>query len=300
MSETELPRQESEPTEQELVEALKRESEEYKEQTCCDAAKVKLESDDTALRKKPAIVVTKKGVVRLDPKDPATSRLRKGLPPDEASYQTKLRKTRRNFSKREIDFNQAFLAFIRTGSLEEAAKIVGVDPSDLAVRSARDDWAGQLDALSTGAAKGNGERAANRALSFSLANRMRLFCDQIMTEFLGMIARGEKTAIECLRESDGKGGTRFNTRLLGDITKAIIGSDHVTSKALGDTVTERLERKEDDDDNAEAAQLSVLQALASLGTAALPVVPPDEPKQISQENSALKAENPSASNSQSQ
>lgn len=188
------------------------------------------------------------------------------------------KRARRRAAKEQVDYTKAFVVFCKTGSLAKAAEIARVNPADLAQYAANNDWPQQLASMSRpGEPKQVGERIANRAVSFNSANRLRLFADQILSEFIGAVSRGEKTAIECISEIDCKGNTKLNTRLLADLSKAVLAADTVTSKALGDTISERLERTDKDEEEVDP-QLSVLAALAGLSRPEpLTIEAPSEP-----------------------
>lgn len=176
----------------------------------------------------------------------------------------------------QINFNthDAFLAYCRTGDLTAASVASGVPIEYLELVSRRESWPDKLTAIRKASpSDGNGatttERVVNRAVSFVTGSRLRLLVDLTVSDMLGRVQRGEKSAAEFFTTVDKAGNPKFDLKCLSDLARAAQTADATCYRALGDTVTERIERQEPDNEGEGSGQLSVLEALSRL------TAPPD-------------------------
>lgn len=171
-------------------------------------------------------------------------------------------------SKIHFDRLKAFLSFLRCGNLNKVAADLQVPLQSLILVADAEDWAGQMESLRRGPANAqNQERCANRGLSFVVANRLRALLDIMLADILGRIDRGEASPLSMFTETSKDGMTKMNSKLFSDVARALTAADAVTSKALGDSVTERIKGKPEDDVDPANASLSVLTALSNLAVA---------------------------------
>ena len=180
----------------------------------------------------------------------------------------------------EIDRENAFnLYSIFVGSAVRTAAALDCPVElieALAIEHRWDKKIRPLIELKASSRAGDVERAISSAINFSQANRMRVFLERVLRNMTGMSTR-DLEAFLFPQEEEGRGDARrlvrkFSTRPLADLASALEKCHAMTYQALGDTATDRKERKEaggDDDTSAAEMHMKLAAAMNASGGKAI-------------------------------
>lgn len=151
----------------------------------------------------------------------------------------------RKFLKAKTDTAQVFLTFMAlVGDVAKTATALDLDPDFVQWLADSEGWTAKIkrvNIMSKSEKPGDFERAVNRAMVFVQAHQMRGLIDGVMRELRKMPV--EELMDKC-SSVDRLGNLHFSGKLFTDLTTAIEACSRVSFVALGDTVTERVERDE--------------------------------------------------------
>jgi hypothetical protein len=186
--------------------------------------------------------------------------------------------------KAKTDIAQVFLVFMSlVGDVPKTAAAVDLDPEFVQWLADTEGWTAKIkrvSMMSKSEKPGDFERAVNRALAFAQAQRMRLLLDGALSE-----AHKMKSA-ELLAKtstSDKAGRARWSGKFFLDMASAIETVTRVSLVALGDTVTERVEREDTGGDvSASSLHQSILNALnnPAAAKAAINLIGPEQAQAV--------------------
>lgn len=147
--------------------------------------------------------------------------------------------------KATTDCAQAFLVFMSLiGDVNKTAHALNRDPEFIQKLADSEGWSEKIQRvslMSRGQRPGDWERAVNRAMIFVQAHQMRGVIDGIMAELRDKSAHD---LMEKCSTVDKFGNTHYSGKFLTDLTTAMEACARISLVALGDTVTERIERDE--------------------------------------------------------
>lgn len=150
--------------------------------------------------------------------------------------------------KAQTDCAQAFLTFMAlVGDVERTAYALKLDPEFVQRLADDEGWTAKIQRvslMSRGQRPGDWERAVNRAMIFVQAHQLRGVIDSILGRLRAMTP--DQIYDQCLVR-DKNGGTHLSAKFLTDLTTAMEASTRISLVALGDTVSERIEREESKD-----------------------------------------------------
>lgn len=167
--------------------------------------------------------------------------------------------------KAKIDVAQVFLVFMSlVGDIAKVSSAVDLEPEFVQWLADSEGWTAKIkrvSMMSKSDKPGDFERAINRALGFAQAQRMRLVIDAALKTATDMTP---EELLEKVGAVDRGGRMRWSAKWYLDMASAIETVNRVSLVALGDTVTERVERdeaKSSDGITASSLHQSILNAL---------------------------------------
>lgn len=147
--------------------------------------------------------------------------------------------------KATTDCSQAFLMFMTlVGDVERTAYALKLDPEFVQRLADDEGWSAKIQRvslMSRGQRPGDWERAVNRAMVFVQAHQLRTTIDKLLSEIR------EESGADLLAKCctvDKFGNTHYSAKFLVDLASAMEACARISFVALGDTVTERVERDE--------------------------------------------------------
>lgn len=147
--------------------------------------------------------------------------------------------------KATTDCAQAFLVFMSlVGDVGKTAHALNKDPEFIQRLADSEGWSDKIQRvslMSRGQRPGDWERAVNRAMIFVQAHQLRGIVDTILARLRDMDA---DQLMSFCSSVDKNGVPHFSAKPLTDLTTAIEACSRISLVALGDTVTERVERNE--------------------------------------------------------
>ncbi len=171
--------------------------------------------------------------------------------------------------KASTDCAQAFLLFMSlVGDVERTAHALNKDPEFVRRLADEEGWSAKIQRvslMSRGQRPGDWERATNRALMFVQAHQLRGVLDKILFELREL--SGEDIMAKCT-STDKNGNCHFSAKFLTDLTAAMEACGRISLVALGDTVTERVERAEAKGENGMTVSqmhAAIISGLENLG-----------------------------------
>lgn len=151
--------------------------------------------------------------------------------------------------KQRTDVAQVFLVFMATiGNVDKTAAALDLDPEFVAWLAEQERWIEKIrrvSIMSKGEKPGDYERATNRALNFVQAHRARMLMDRLL---LALTNQGEEEFLEHFRTQAKDGRQGFSARFFSDLLAAMDKAHHMSYAALGDSVSERMEREAEEKD----------------------------------------------------
>jgi len=187
--------------------------------------------------------------------------------------------------KATTDCAQAFLVFMSlVGDVNKTAHALNRDPEFIQRLADSEGWSQKIQhvsLMSRGQRPGDWERAVNRALIFVQSHQMRGIVDSVLSKLRDMDA---DELMEFCSVTDKNGVAHFSAKPLTDLTTAIEACSRISLVALGDTVTERVER----DEAAEGGGMKVsdlhaaiVAGLANLGNGTAEAIVLEQAKKVS-------------------
>lgn len=146
--------------------------------------------------------------------------------------------------KSKIDVAALFLGYMAlVGDVEKTAIAFDMAPADVAELAEAEGWADKIrrvSVMSKSEKPGDWERAQNRALCFVQAYQIRQLISRWTTHLLGMDV---ETMLAKTATTDRQGSPHYSARLISDLVTAAEACHRMSYNALGDTVTERMDKK---------------------------------------------------------
>lgn len=164
------------------------------------------------------------------------------------------------------DVTRIFLVYVALiGDVMKTSAALDEEPEFIEWMAKEEGWERKIkriSVMSQSTKPGDWERAANRAMNWVQAHQTRQILDKVIREF--SLLSGEE-ALVAMSSTDSDGTRRYSARFLAELSQALEKVQNLSYHALGDTLTERMERNSESGENATAAQLhaSVIQALNS-------------------------------------
>lgn len=168
--------------------------------------------------------------------------------------------------KSKIDVSAVFLGYMAlVGDVDKTALAFDMTPADVAELAESEGWADKIrrvSVMSKSEKPGDWERAQNRALCFVQAYQIRQLVARWTTHLLGLEPEELITQTSTV---DKFGDSHISARVLTDLVTAAEGCHRMSYAALGDTVTERMDKREKHGDSASFADThsAIIAALNS-------------------------------------
>ena len=147
--------------------------------------------------------------------------------------------------KSKLDISAIFLGYMAlVGDVEKTALAFDLAPADVAELAEAEGWAEKIrrvSVMSKSEKPGDWERAQNRALCFVQAYQIRQLVARWTQHLLNL---EPEQLINQTSTVDKHGDSHISARVLTDLVTAAEGCHRMSYAALGDTVTERMEKKE--------------------------------------------------------
>jgi hypothetical protein len=161
--------------------------------------------------------------------------------------------------KAKTDVSAIFLTYMAlVGDVERTALAFNLDPADVSKLAESEGWAEKIrrvSLMSKSGKPGDFERAQNRALCFVQAHQIRTLVNRLSKQLLGIEC--DEDFLQKISVSDKNGFSRVSAKVLTDLCTAAEACHRMSYAALGDTVSERLERV---DEKGEATNVSEVHA----------------------------------------
>jgi hypothetical protein len=161
--------------------------------------------------------------------------------------------------KARTDVSAIFLTFMAlVGDVERTALAFNLDPADVAKLAESEGWAEKIrrvSLMSKSGKPGDFERAQNRALCFVQAHQIRSLVNRLSRLLLD--EEEDEGFLSRLSVVDRGGTSHVSAKVLTDLCTAAEACHRMSYAALGDTVSERLERV---DEKGEATNVSEVHA----------------------------------------
>lgn len=168
--------------------------------------------------------------------------------------------------KSKIDVSAIFLGYMAlVGDTDKTALAFDMAPADVAELAESEGWADKIrrvSVMSKSDKPGDWERAQNRALCFVQAFQIRQLINRWVKHLTGL---GDADLLSKTSTVDRSGVQHYSARVLNDLVTASEACHRMSYAALGDTITERLERKGATGENPSAGDMhsAVISALNS-------------------------------------
>lgn len=166
------------------------------------------------------------------------------------------------------DREQAFLLFaVFCGNVPATAHALNMAPAAVQAMAEEHGWFAKLAPiveLKASTKAGDVERAANRAINYVQAHRMRAFLERVLRKLHDLSPQDVDSFLfpQELNKREQRVYQSMTTRALADLASALEKCQTLTYFALNDTPGERKERKEDGSGDATAAEMHVRLAQA--------------------------------------
>lgn len=165
--------------------------------------------------------------------------------------------------KSKYDVSQIFLTYMTlVGDVDKTASALDLDPRVVQALASSEGWeekARRLTLMSKGGKPGDYERAANRALNYVQAHRLRM----LLSSLLAVYEDKDPGALPEQKRPGNNALVQPSCRFFADLAAAMEKAQFLTYTALGDTVGERESRMGhgEGEVNASAIHAAVLSAL---------------------------------------
>jgi len=174
--------------------------------------------------------------------------------------------------KSKLDVSALFLGYMAlVGDSERTAIAFDLPVETITELAESEGWADKIrrvSVMSKSEKPGDWERAQNRALCFVQAYQIRQLVNRWTQYLLGMEIERMLTETATL---DKAGGRHVSARIVSDLVCAAEACHRMSYAALGDTVTERIDKKSKDGDSASFSDTHAAVIAALNSNANLPV-----------------------------
>lgn len=158
--------------------------------------------------------------------------------------------------KSKIDVSAVFLGYMAlVGDAEKTALAFDLTPADVSELAEAEGWADKIkrvSVMSKSDKPGDWERAQNRALCFVQAYQIRQLINRWIHHFTGLDI---EQLLARTSTVDRSGSTHYSAKIVSDLVTAAEACHRMSYTALGDTVTERVDRKQATGENPTAGDM---------------------------------------------
>lgn len=158
--------------------------------------------------------------------------------------------------KSKIDVSAVFLGYMAlVGDVDKTALAFDLTVAEVTELADSEGWAEKIrrvSVMSKSDKPGDWERAQNRALCFVQAYQIRQLINRWIHHFTGLDI---ETLLSRTSTVDRSGTTHYSAKIVSDLVTAAEACHRMSYTALGDTVTERIDRKQTTGENPTAGDM---------------------------------------------
>ena len=178
-------------------------------------------------------------------------------------------------NKSKYDISKIFLTYMTlVGDVDKTAAALDMDPAVVQSLATSEEWEDKvrrLSMMSKSGKPGDYERAANRALNFVQAHRLR----NLLTSLLSVYEDKDPSQLAEMKAAGFNAPERPSCRFFADLAAAMEKAHQLSYQALGDTVGERESRTERGEGEVSGAALHAA-VLSALNSTSVKNVTPEE------------------------
>lgn len=158
--------------------------------------------------------------------------------------------------KSKIDVSAVFLGYMAlVGDIDKTAIAFDLSPAEVSELAESEGWADKIrrvSVMSKSDKPGDWERAQNRALCFVQAYQIRQLINRWIKHFTDADI---EDLLSRTGTTDKLGKEHYSAKIVSDLCAAAEACHRMSYAALGDTVTERIDRKATTGENATAGDM---------------------------------------------